>query len=92
MRKMLTKSTINRMCKISQIKSDLWFVGFSWENLLSLNMEPPYIPKLNYYDDKNVSSVAFVNYLKAMKEWISTKNITIDKKTQLEYDLWYKNF
>lgn len=90
-RKMLTKSPIQRLCKFSQIKNDPWFAGFSWENLLSLNMEPPYVPKISRNELKS-TPVAFVNYIKTIKEWVPSKTHNIDKKTQHEYDNWFKNF
>lgn len=91
MKKMLHKSPINRLYKLSQIKSDPWFAGFSWENLLSLNMEPPYVPKISNSDTKT-PTVAFVNYTKTIKEWAPQKQVPIEKTAQSEYDLWFKNF
>jgi hypothetical protein len=86
------KSPLNRLFKLSQIKSHKWFDGFSWENLFSLDIEPPYIPTLSKSDDKNISPVAFVNYIKSIKEWNPIKPREIERKRQEEFDLWFKNF
>ena len=88
---MLTKSTINRLYKLPNIKSDPWFNSFSWENLMSLNLKPPFIPKVVGVDGK-VNVVPFNTYAKNMKEYIPTKVVQIDSKTQAEYDEWFKNF
>lgn len=88
---MLSKSPLNRLCKLSHIKSDIWFKGFTWEKLISLDMEPPYTPKIANKDDDS-KSYPYVNYLKNMKEWICPKEVKIEKKLQAEYDLWFTNF
>lgn len=88
---MLSKSPLNRLCKLSHIKTDPWFKGFNWEALISLDVEPPHIPKISSKDDDS-KSYPYVNYLKNTKEWISPKDAKIDPKQQVEYDLWFKNF
>ena len=42
---MLEKNPLNRLAKFDAIRKQLWFNGFDWEELISLNMNPPYIPK-----------------------------------------------
>jgi hypothetical protein len=92
MKRLLNKSPLNRLCKFSHIKSDPWFGGFSWENLISLNMEPPYLPKYDYEKDANCSPFAFNNHMKNIKDWLPTKNYNISKESQAEYDKWFKDF
>jgi hypothetical protein len=88
---MLTKSPINRLCKFANIKNDPWFAHFSWENLLSLNVEPPFLPKISTSHGKN-STVAYINYLKTTKEYVPSKSVKIEKEMQSKFDLWFKNF
>ncbi len=45
--KMLIKNPITRMSKFSQIKNNIWFSNFNWDDLMILKMKAPYIPKLN---------------------------------------------
>ncbi len=88
---MLVKSPLNRLCKLSLIKSDPWFKDFSWENLLLFNMNPPYFPKIEKLLSKDTLS-SFCDYLKTTREYVPTKNLIIEKNLQVEYDNWYKKF
>jgi hypothetical protein len=88
---MLSRSTNNRLCKFSQIKTDNWYKDFSWENLLSFNLDAPYIPKFTEKETKT-NPVAFINYIKTIKDWLPSKNVSIDKSTQEKYDKWFKEF
>lgn len=92
LKKLLTKGAINRLCKFANIKSDPFFSAFSWENLISLNLEPPYVPKINAEDDSKVTPVPYINHTKTFKEWVPSKSYNIEKKVQAEYDKWFKNF
>jgi hypothetical protein len=88
---MLVKSPTSRLCKLSLIKSEPWFKDFAWDNLILFNLSPPYLPKF----DKSPSNEIYcslLDYLKTTREYVPTKNLNIDKKLQLEYDNWYKNF
>lgn len=95
---MLNKSPINRLCKFSQIKNDPWFNNFSFEDLLSLNMKPPYIPilSLDSYSKSSKSndshSYAYINYIKTIKDYTLPKDFQIEKNKQTENDKWFKNF
>lgn len=59
---MLCKNPINRLFKLSQIKNNIWFKDFNWENLISLNSEPAFIPQLPK-DEIKKSNVPFVTFL-----------------------------
>jgi hypothetical protein len=63
MNSMLTKSPLSRLCKFSHIKANPWFNGFSWENLISLNIEPPFIPKIVTKDDDS-KAIAYLSQVK----------------------------
>jgi hypothetical protein len=88
---MLSRSLVTRLSNFSQIKIDPWFNDFSWENLLALNIQPPYIPTLAGKENKN-NPVAFINYIKLIKEYLPSKPLKIDKSTQEQYDRWFKEF
>jgi len=91
-KKMLSKSPMNRLCKFAQIKSDNWFNNYQWDNLISLVVDPPYIPKLKKEEENKTSLIPYVNYLKGTKEWTPSKTYSIDKQSQIEYDKWFKSF
>ena len=90
--KMLTKNPISRMSKLSQIKNHIWFSNFNWDDLMSLNMKAPFIPKLNISeeDDKHI---IFDEYAKNLPEHEFNNNyLQITSEAQKEYDDWFNKF
>ena len=61
---MLNKNIFNRIANLSQIKSNIWFNNFSWENLISLDMEVPYTRKNINKEIDQSKSYPYSNYLK----------------------------
>jgi hypothetical protein len=93
MTQMLTKNPLSRLCKFSHVKANPWFSGFGWENLISLNIEVPYKPKLESRDIDESKFIPYLTQVKTFKEYVPTsKQQPIDSKKQLEYDEWFKNF
>ena len=90
MQQMLTKNPISRMSKFSQIKNHIWFNGFNWEDLISLNMEAPYKPSLKK-DKEEKNDILFVDYIKSLGEE-KANNSKIDPKTLAEYNNWWEKF
>jgi hypothetical protein len=88
---MLSRSMVTRLCNFGQIKMDPWFSDFSWENLLAFNLEPPFIPSITVKENKT-NPVAFINYIKLIKDWLPSKPMKFDKSTQEQYDRWFKEF
>ena len=68
MQLMLTKNQLSRYSKLGQISSHVWFQTFNWDDLISMNMQPAFIPTLNESKGKN-KPVEFVEYAKQCKEW-----------------------
>ena len=64
MTSMLTKNPLSRLCKFSQIKSHVWFSGFSWENLISLDTEVPHVPKMTNKEIDESKVMPYSNYVK----------------------------
>jgi serine/threonine protein kinase len=66
---MLAKNPLCRLTKLSNIKANAWFSGFSWENLLSLDMEAPYTPKVESKEWGEIkSSTPFLTHVKVICE------------------------
>lgn len=63
---MLNKNPLSRLSKFSHIKSHPWFANFSWDNLISLDVHPPFIPKLKAKDDEN-NMIPYVSYIKVFE-------------------------
>lgn len=98
---MLIKNIGQRLSKISQIKSHPWLKNFSWSNLFSMEMQPPFIPKIKFKDEE-YERIPFLTFLKVFyyfffiilkgcKENIS-ETPNVDKKLQKKYDDWFNNF
>ena len=89
MKQMLTKNPISRLSKISQVKNHVWFNRFSWDDLIELKMNPPYLPLLKQELEDN-NNIPFQDYVKGIKE--EKKNIKIDPGKLKEYDEWWNKF
>jgi hypothetical protein len=63
---MLVKNPLSRLCKLSHIKSNPWFAGFSWENLISLDIEVPFIPKIASKDFDDTKLVPYLTHIKVI--------------------------
>ncbi len=62
---MLSKNPLSRLSKISHIKNNPWLKNFVWDNLISLDMQAPYIPKLNIIEEDS-SKIPYVSYIKVI--------------------------
>ena len=87
---MLTKNPIKRMSKVSQVKTHIWFNGFDWEDLMSLNMKAPYKPILKK-DVEEKDNYLYLDYIKSLPE-VKINKIKIDSDTQKKYDTWWNKF
>ena len=90
--KMLTKNPISRMSKLSQIKNHIWFSNFNWDDLMTLNMKAPFIPKLNISeeDDKHIIFDEYANNLPEHE--FNNNYLQITSEAQKEYDDWFNKF
>jgi hypothetical protein len=61
---MLTKNPLSRLSKLSQIKNHVWYSDFSWESLISLDIEVPYVPKLSQKEVDESKVTTYSNYIK----------------------------
>ena len=88
---MLNKNEDERYCKFNQINSHIWFKDFDWEELLSLNMKPPYLPKK---DDKVVSydEKPYIEYVQSLKDWEPKQELIITEKIKSDFEEWLEKF
>ena len=87
---MLSKNPIKRLSKLSQIKNHIWFNGFQWEDLISLNMNAPYKPILKK-DVEDNENVFYIDYIKSLKD-VKGDYSKIESKKKIEYDIWWNKF
>ena len=92
MQLMLSKNQAQRFYKLEQIQSHIWFKDFSWDDLISLNMKPAYIPKIDINENK-CEPKPYIDYIKSLKDWEpDNEQKKITKKNIAEFEEWFKNF
>ena len=92
MQLMLTKNQLSRYSKLGQISSHVWFQTFNWDDLISMNMHPAFIPSMGETKGKG-KPVEFVDYVKQCKEWEpydEPQDVTKEQKTI--FDNWLEKF
>ena len=87
MRKMLDKNPSYRLTNFYSIKTQPWFKGFHWDELINLNLKAPYLPQIPYpsldFDQQykplfDTEKEKFQNYIEYMK--INNKEFDINEK------------
>ena len=68
MQLMLNKNQTQRFCKLEQIQSHIWFKEFSWDDLISLNMKPAFLPNIENNEDK-CETKPYLDYIRTLKDW-----------------------
>ena len=63
MNQMHTKNPMIRMMKLSQVRNHIWFKDFNWEDLVMLNMIPPYKPIMKKESFEKKEDDIFVDYV-----------------------------
>ena len=92
MQLMLSKNQTQRFCKLEQIQSHIWFKEFSWDDLISLNMKPAFIPNIENNEDK-CETKPYLDYIKSLKDWEPENGQQkLSKKNIAEFEEWFKKF
>ena len=68
MQLMLNKNHLSRYSKLGQINSHIWFQNFNWDDLISMNMKPAFMPKLKN-KDLTKNPVPYLDFVKTGNEW-----------------------
>ncbi len=89
---MLNKVNGNRYCKFEQISSHPWFKGFNWNDLISLDMKPSYIPKIENIKVKEKDIQPYLNVVNALKEWKESEKVIVTPLNERDFIEWFKNF
>ena len=89
---MLNKVNGNRYCKFEQISSHPWFKGFNWNDLISLDMKPSYIPKIENIKVKEKDIQPYLNVVNALKEWKESEKVIVTPLNEKDFLEWFKNF
>lgn len=91
-KKLLAKSASSRLSNVSIIFEHAYYKDFNVEQLISLNLEPAYIPKTK--DPQNFKPIPLKKYLDSNTKIYDNSDIDtkIDSQVQVEYDKWFHNF
>lgn len=85
---MLTKSPLKRILKLSQVKTSDYFKDFNWDNLLSFNMDPPYI--INLPNETIKEKGPYIDYINtSLKEFRPSNKEKIDLDYKENVDIWF---
>ena len=92
MQHMLDKKLETRYCKFEQIAGHIYFKDFNWNELMSLNMEPAYkpkIPNIEYkYDPK-----PYVDFVKKLPDWEPPKGSKEPERLRrIKFNEWLSKF
>ena len=89
---MLNKIIGTRYCKFEQISSHPWFKGFNWNDLISLDMKPCYLPVI---EEKNINQKEikpYLEYIKSLREWKENEKVVITPEQEKDFNKWFKDF
>lgn len=85
---MLTKNTMKRILKLSQIRSHEYYKDFNWDNLLSFNLEAPYGITMPSESSKEVSS--YIDYMvDGLKDFKPSKDMKTDTEYKEKVEVWF---
>ena len=89
---MLNKNHLSRYSKLGQINSHIWFQNFNWDDLISMNMKPAYMPKIETNENK-CETKPYPDYIKTLKDWEpESGQQKLSKKNIAEFEEWLKKF
>jgi len=89
---MLDKNLETRYSKLEQISGHIYFKDFNWDELISMNMEPAYRPKIKSIEHKYTPK-PFVEYAKTMQEWEPPENTPEpERMKRIDFNEWLKKF
>jgi hypothetical protein len=94
MTQMLEKNQTKRLYKLDEISSHNWFRDFSFDDLISLNMKPPYIPKVDNKETR-CRPKPYLDYIKNLPEWQPEEGEELrnpSRKEIADFEKWHANF
>jgi hypothetical protein len=68
MQLMLNKNHMSRYSKLGQISSHIWFQNFNWDDLISMNMKPAFLPTIKEHTAR-YKPMPYTEFVKTCPEW-----------------------
>ena len=92
MQHMLDKNLETRYANFEQISAHIYFKDFNWDELISLNMEPGYKPKIPNIEYKYAPK-PYTDYVNTLSEWEPPENMKEPERIKrIEFNEWFKKF
>ena len=92
MQHMLDKNLETRYSKLDQISQHIYFKDFNWDELISLNMEPAYKPKIPRIDGK-FKPRPYEEFVKTLSDWEPPEKMAEPERLKrIEFNEWLKKF
>ena len=92
MQHMLDKNLETRYSKFERIAGRVCFKGFSWNDLISLSMEPAYIPKIPNIEYK-YDPKPFVEHVKTLQDWEPPEGMKEpERMVRIQFNEFMKKF
>ena len=88
---MLDKNLAKRYCKFQQIQSHKWFSDFSWDDLISLDIKPAYLPKIPNKEN-SCRPRPYLPYIKSLKDWQPESDERPTAKNKADFENWWDKF
>jgi hypothetical protein len=89
---MLLSNPSQRLSNLSKIKKHCWFKNFSWKNLSTLSIAPPYLPVIKTNDELTDNHLLYLDFLKTQKRFCPKEEPKKKIKEALTYDSLLKYF
>jgi hypothetical protein len=90
---MLCKNKEIRYCKFEQISGHVWFKDFNFDELISLDMKPEFLPKLIMKDTLIFGEKPYPEYIKDLPDWeLPEHKPKFTDQYKAEFDEWLKKF
>ena len=88
---MLEKNLSKRYSKIEQIQNHKWFKDFNWDDLISLDIKPAYLPKIPNMEMR-CNPRPYLEYIKTCKDWEPEGGERPTAKSKSDFQKWWEKF
>lgn len=89
---MLNKNHLSRYTKLGQISSHIWFQNFNWDDLISMNMEPAFIPSIPEIKPPG-KPIEYTEIAKGFRQWQPSKDqVNVPQENINTFKQWLEHF
>lgn len=89
---MLNKNHLSRYTKLGQISSHIWFQNFNWDDLISMNMEPAFIPSIPEIKPPS-KPIEYTEIAKGFRQWQPSEDqVNVPQENINTFKQWLEHF